>query len=175
VVTAADAELATLVVRYTPLRGSPAEIEDRIYIGRPGEVAAVYGVGRWLRILRAGRVHVSGDPYELCRDTDRALDLLRRCVGANVELSVVRRLERSITLWTDTGVERIGAVMDFVEGRTAGHPTAARRARICGAREFDPLRVSAARALGGDLRRPSAALQVKLPGDFTCMRDVGLV
>jgi hypothetical protein len=116
VVTAADAELATLVVRYTPLRGSPAEIEDRIYIGRPGEVAAVYGVGRWLRLLRAGRVHVSGDPYELCRDTARALELLRRCIGANVELLLSRRLERSLTLWTDTGVERIGAVMDFVEG-----------------------------------------------------------
>jgi len=116
VVTAADAELATLVVRYTPLRGSPAEIEDRIYIGRPGEVAAVYGVGRWLRLLRAGRVHVSGDPYELCRDTDRALELLRRCIGANVELLLSRRLERSLTLWTDSGVERIGAVMDFVEG-----------------------------------------------------------
>jgi hypothetical protein len=116
VVTAADAELATLVVRYAPLRGSPTEIEDRIYIGRPGEVAAVYGVGRWLRLLRAGRVHVTGDPYELCRDTDRALELLRRCIGANVELSLARRLERSITLWTDTGVERIGAVMDFVEG-----------------------------------------------------------
>ncbi|MEX2204795.1 MAG: hypothetical protein WEF50_01045 [Myxococcota bacterium] len=115
-VTAADAELATLVVRYTPLRGSPAEIEDRIYIGRPGEVAAVYGVGRWLRILRAGRVHVSGDPYELCRDTDRALGLLRRCIGSTVELLLGRRLERSLTLWTDTGVERIGAVMDFVEG-----------------------------------------------------------
>ncbi len=115
-VTAADAELATLVVRYTPVRGSPAEIEDRIYLGRPGEVAAVYGVGRWLRILRAGRVHVSGDPYELCRDTDRALELLRRCIGTNVELLLTRRLERSLTLWTDTGVERIGAVMDFVEG-----------------------------------------------------------
>ena len=118
-VTAADAELATLVVRYTPLRGSPAEIEDRIYIGRPGEVAAVYGVGRWLRLLRAGRVHVSGDPYELCRDTDRALELLRRCIGANVELLLSRRLERSLTLWTDSGVERIGAVMDFVEGADA--------------------------------------------------------
>ena len=115
-VTAADAELSTLIVRYAPLRGGPNEIEDRIYVGRPGEVAAVYGVGRWLRILRAGRVHVTGDPYELCRDTERALELLRRCVGANVELLLGRRLERSITLWTDTGVERIGAVMDFVEG-----------------------------------------------------------
>jgi len=116
VVTAADAELATLVVRYAPQRGGPAEIEDRFFIGRPGDVAAVYGVGRWLRILRAGRVHVPGDPYEVCRDTDRALALLRRCIGASVQLVLARRLERTITLWTDSGVERIGAVIDFVEG-----------------------------------------------------------
>jgi hypothetical protein len=115
-VTAADAELATLVVRYAPQRGSPTEIEDRIYLGRPGDVAAVYGVGRWLRILRAGRVHVPGDPYEVCRDTERALALVRRCIGASVQLVLARRLERSITLWTDSGVERIGAVLDFVEG-----------------------------------------------------------
>jgi len=116
VLTAADAELSTLVVRYTPQRGGTAEIEDRIYLGRPGEVAAVYGVGRWLRILRAGRVHVPDDPYELCRDTERALGLLRRCIGTNLQLVLARRLERSITLWTDSGVERIGAVIDFVEG-----------------------------------------------------------
>jgi hypothetical protein len=116
VVTAADAELHTLVVRYTPLRGSPNEIEDRIYLGASGEVAAVYGVGRWLRIMRAGRVHVPGDPYVLCRDTEQALGLLRRCIGTSVQLVLARRLERSLTLWTDTGVERIGAVIDFVEG-----------------------------------------------------------
>jgi len=115
VVSAADAELATIVVRYAPQRGSAAEIEDRIFLGRPGDVAAVYGVGRWLRILRAGRVHVKGDPYELCRDTGLALELLRRCIGASVQLIVARRLERTLTLWTDSGVERIGAVMDFVE------------------------------------------------------------
>jgi hypothetical protein len=115
-VTAAEADLATLVVRYAPLRGSPNEIEDRIYVGAPGEVAAVYGVGRWLRILRAARVHFTGDPYELCRDSERAVELLRRCIGTNVELAVTRRLERSLTLWTESGVERIGAVMDFVEG-----------------------------------------------------------
>jgi hypothetical protein len=116
VVTAADAELATLVVRYAPQRGGPPEIEDRIYLGRPSEVAAVYGVGRWLRIMRAGRVHVAGDPYEVCRDTERALALIRRCIGASVQLVLARRMERSITLWTDSGVERISAVIDFVEG-----------------------------------------------------------
>lgn len=116
VVTAADAELDTLVVRYAPQRGSPNEIEDRILLGGGGEMAGVYGVGRWLRILRAGRVHVPGDPYAICRDPERALALLRRCVGTTVQLVLARRLERSLTLWTDSGVERIGAVIDFVEG-----------------------------------------------------------
>ena len=115
-VTAADAELSTLVVRYAPQRGIATEIEDRIHLGRPGEVAAVYGVGRWLRILRAGRVHLAGDPYEICRDPERALALVRRCIGASVQLVLARRLERSITLWTDGGVEHIGSVLDFIEG-----------------------------------------------------------
>ncbi len=114
--TAADAELNTLVVRYAPQRGSPNEIEDRIQLGSGGEMAGVYGVGRWLRILRAGRVHVPGDPYSICRDPEHALALLRRCVGTPVQLVLARRLERSLTLWTDSGVERIGAVIDFVEG-----------------------------------------------------------
>lgn len=114
--TAADAELETLVVRYAPQRSAQSEIEDRIALGPRGDVAAVYGVGRWLRILRAGRVHVPGDPYVVCRDVDRALELLRRCIGSSVELVVARRLERSLTLWTDHGVEQIGAVVDFIEG-----------------------------------------------------------
>jgi len=116
VLTAADAELETLVVRYAPQRSAQSEIEDRIALGPRGDVAAVYGVGRWLRILRAGRVHVPGDPYVVCRDIDFALELLRRCIGSSVELIVARRLERSLTLWTDHGVERIGSVVDFVEG-----------------------------------------------------------
>ncbi|MGH9885861.1 MAG: hypothetical protein ACREBE_10050 [bacterium] len=116
VLTAADAELQTLVVRYAPQRSAQSEIEDRIALGPRGDVAAVYGVGRWLRILRAGRVHVPGDPYAVCRDIDLALELLRRCIGTSLELVVARRLERSLSLWTDHGVERIGAVVDFVEG-----------------------------------------------------------
>jgi hypothetical protein len=61
-------------------------------------------------------VHVPGDPYEICRDPVRALELLRRCIGSVVVLSVARRIERSLTLWTDSGVEHVDAVIDFVEG-----------------------------------------------------------
>jgi hypothetical protein len=115
VLTAVEAEPQSLVVRFAPERGVAPEIEDRLRLGPPGDVATVYGVGRWLRLLRAGRVHVADDPYEICRDPARALELLQRCIGAVVVLSVARRIERSLTLWTDTGVERIDAVLDFVE------------------------------------------------------------
>jgi hypothetical protein len=115
VVSAVDAEPEALVVRYAPERGPTREIEDRLRLGPPGDVAAVFGVGRWLRILRAARIHVADDPYAICRDVSRALELMRRCIGATVVLSVARRLERSLTLWTDSGVERIDGVIDFVE------------------------------------------------------------
>jgi hypothetical protein len=115
VLTAVEPEPEALVVRYAPERGVAPEIEDRLRLGPPGDVAAIYGVGRWLRILRAGRVHVADDPYVICRDPLRALELLRRCIGAVLVLSVARRMERSLTLWTDQGVERIDAVLDFVE------------------------------------------------------------
>jgi hypothetical protein len=114
VVSAVDAETEALVVRYAPERGAAREILDRLRLGPPGDVAVVFGVGRWLRILRAARIHVPGDPYAICRDVTRALELLRRSIGASVVLSVARRLERSLTLWTESGVERIDGVLDFV-------------------------------------------------------------
>jgi hypothetical protein len=115
VMTDARAESESLAVRYTPTRGWPAEIVDRIPLASPGDLAYVAGVGRWLRMLRAARIHLDEDPYMLCRDVERAAELARRCVGATLQLVVARRLERSLTLWTDAGVEHISRVMDFVE------------------------------------------------------------
>ena len=104
VVTDATAEFDTLLVRYAPTRGWPAELVDRIPLAPFGELAYVAGVGRWLRMLRAARVHLDGDPYQICRDVERAAELARRCIGTTLQLVVARRLERSLTLWTDTGV-----------------------------------------------------------------------
>jgi hypothetical protein len=115
VVSDTRAELETLVVRYAPVRGWPAELFDRIELAPTGELAFVASVGRWLRMLRAARVRVDGDPYELCRDLERAAALAHRCVGATLELVVARRLERTLTLWTDTGVQHFNAVIDFAE------------------------------------------------------------
>ena len=123
-------ELDSLAVTYSPTRGWPAELVDRIPLAPVGELAYVAGVGRWLRMLRAARVHVDGDPYEVCRDVTRAAELARRCIGTTLSLVVARKLERSLTLWTDSGVQHFSQVIDFAEGadglwirRRGGGPT----------------------------------------------------
>jgi hypothetical protein len=117
VVSGARAEGASLVVRFTPRAGG-GEIEDRIPLVEDGTLRGVFGVGRLLRILRAGRV-APGDPSALVGDPERAAELVRRCRGAPVTLVVVDRVERELTLWTDAGVERIRGVIDFEEDRDA--------------------------------------------------------
>jgi len=102
-----------LLLHYTPLRGQAREIEDFICLGPRGELSAVQGVGRLLRILRAGRVSPPADPYALDDEIEQAVELVERCRGARVQLRVARRMERTLTLWTESGdlltVRRHGA------------------------------------------------------------------
>ncbi len=104
-----------LRVSFVPVRGYPAEIEDHVPLGPPGDIATVRGIGRLLRILRAGRVRVPPDPYALGADPERAAELVLRCQGALVTLEVERRIERTLTVWTDAGVDRIRGVLDYAE------------------------------------------------------------
>ena len=110
-----EVEAESVIVRFAPRRGHPAEIEDRIRVAPHGEMSAVYGVGRLLRILRAARVRAPEDPYSSCADPERAAELLMKCRGTIVDLHVARRYDRGLTLWTESGVERIGGVVDYVE------------------------------------------------------------
>jgi len=104
-----------LLLHYTPLRGQAREIEDFICLGPRGELSAVQGVGRLLRILRAGRVSPPADPYALDDEIEQAVELVERCRGARVQLRVARRMERTLTLWTESGVDRISRVIDYEE------------------------------------------------------------
>jgi hypothetical protein len=115
VLSGADLEGETLVVRFSPVRGVPPEVVDRIAFGPDGDVATVAAVGRFLRILRAGRVRAPENPYGLHADLEQAEALLQRCRGAQMILHVERRYERSLVIWTESGVERIGSVLDFTE------------------------------------------------------------
>lgn len=104
-------------MRFEPVRGDPTPIEDRIRLEPHGELPAIEGVGRILRILRAARFRTPERPYEFAADPERLQASLRRCIGARVVLKVARRVERVLTVWTDAGVDRIGGVVDFNEDR----------------------------------------------------------
>ena len=110
----AEAEGHSVVVRFAPSSNRP-EIVDRIPLGPWGDPAAVHGVGRILRILRAGRVKLPAHPYHLEVDAERVAELLRRCRGITVTLRVTRRTERHLTVWTEAGVDHFHGVVDFDE------------------------------------------------------------
>jgi hypothetical protein len=78
-------------------------------------MACVKGIGRVLRILRAGRVRIPNDPYTLGDDPERAATLVLRCQGSSVALTLGRRIERMLTVWTESGVEQIHGVIDYAE------------------------------------------------------------
>ena len=111
----ADTDGLFVRVRFVPVRGTPAEIEDLIRLGPRGELEAVHGVGRLLRILRAARIQAPRDPYALADAPGDAVSLLQRCRGAHVCLHLRRRIQRGLTVWTESGVDRIAHVMDFGE------------------------------------------------------------
>ena len=111
----AEVDGGDLVVRYAPVRGSPPELVDRIVLGPRGEIGAVEGVGRLLRLLRAGRQRAPADPYALHENPQLAEDLVARCQGARVQVEVKSRFDRVLSIWTESGVERIAGVLDFHE------------------------------------------------------------
>ena len=118
-VVRARAEGAGVVIVYAPLRGNPPEIDDHVPLvsgsGSGDDLAAVHGVGRVLRVLRAGRIKAPADAYSLADDPDSTAELLTRCRGARVTLHVAQRFERELTVWTEAGVNRIDRVIDVTE------------------------------------------------------------
>jgi hypothetical protein len=111
----AEREGSGVRVHYVAERGARREIDEHLHFGPRGTLAAVAAVGRVLRILRAARLRSPADPYSLAEDPERAAELLGRCRGARLRLELRRRLERHLTIWTETGVERIVRVVDFHE------------------------------------------------------------
>jgi hypothetical protein len=114
ILVGAESDGAGVRVHYSPLRGMSAELEDRVSLG-DRDLSSVHGVGRVLRVLRAGRVKVPADPYTLGDDPESTASLLRQCRGTLVTLHVARRFERRLTVWTEEGVNRIDQVIDVSE------------------------------------------------------------
>jgi hypothetical protein len=104
IVVRAESDGTGVRIRYAPLRGMSG-----------GDLSSVHGVGRVLRVLRAGRVKGPANPYALGDDPESTASLLRQCRGALVTLHVARRFERALTVWTEDGVSRIDHVLDVTE------------------------------------------------------------
>jgi len=114
-VSGVEVDGTELHVRYTPVRGPAGPIEDSIPFLPAGDPVVVRGVGRFLRILRAGRIRAPAEPYGLWDDMELVARLARRCQGARVVLIAQRRTARVLTVWTEEGVEHIPHVLDFEE------------------------------------------------------------
>ena len=115
VLSGIELEAEHLVLSFAPRGKGPLRIEDIVPLSAPGEMSTVYGVGRLIRLMRAARVPVPRDPYALAHDRERALELLRRCLGVEVQLHVDRRLQRVLTFWTESGVQTVGGLVDLIE------------------------------------------------------------
>ncbi len=114
-IAGAVADADAVVVRYVTLGRSRREIEDRVTLAGEDDVVTIRGVGKLLRILRAGRVQPPSAPYALAHDPESWAELVRRCRGATVIARLSRRIERALTVWTDAGVNRFDGVVDWDE------------------------------------------------------------
>ena len=91
------------------------DLEDFADLGPERTVSAVAGLGKVLRILRAARIAVPGDPYGLLGDVEPARALLERALGVRLALEVRPRSQLRFTAWTEDGVETVDHVADVLE------------------------------------------------------------
>jgi hypothetical protein len=117
VVKSAEVEGMRVRVRFKPLRG--AEVSDWIIFEPRGEPQVVNSVGRFIRILRAGRIRPPDDPYGLGANPEDAARLLQQCSGARVKLKLRQRIEKTLKVWTESGIDRFERVLDIEESPDA--------------------------------------------------------
>jgi hypothetical protein len=101
--------------RPTSSRFDGGSLEDFADLGPERTISAVAGLGKVLRILRAARIAVPGDPFDLLGDAKPALALLERALGVRLALEVRPRSQLRFTAWTEDGVETVDHVADVLE------------------------------------------------------------
>lgn len=110
-----------VVLRFrtrTPRLGTD-HIEDFADLGPALTLPAVAGLGKVLRLLRAGRVAAPRDPLALVGQERRAAQLLERVAGTAVRLELKPRFRMCFVVWTERGIETVDDVSEVKE-----HPDA---------------------------------------------------
>jgi len=106
---------------FLPDRGRPdlARIDDLAELGPTLDLAAVVGIGKVLRLLRAARIVLPREPLALAGRPAEAARLLERALGTRVRLEVRPRSRLRFVAWTEAGLEVVPDVTDVLESEEA--------------------------------------------------------
>jgi len=106
-----------LTLRFHPAtaRLGVGHIDEWVDLGPDASLAAVAGLGRVLRVLRAARIAVEGAPEQLVGDVPRVASLLARAAGTEVRLVLRRRSMLRFHAWTEDGRQTIDDVAEVQE------------------------------------------------------------
>ncbi len=108
-----------LVFHLERSRLSVDRIDDFAQLGPGLCIEAVSGIGKVLRLLRAGRVAAPRNPRELVDQPDRAAALLSRARGTVVRLQLASRFRLRFLAWTERGIEVVDDVAEVREQEDA--------------------------------------------------------
>jgi hypothetical protein len=96
-----------------------ARVEDFAALGPPGAVAAVSGMGRVRRLLRAARIALPRAPAETLASPETMSALLARAAGTRVVLSLRPRSTFAFVVWTESGIETVPDVIQVLDDEEA--------------------------------------------------------
>ena len=94
-------------------------LDDFAALGPARSLAAIEGIGKVLRVLRAGRVAVQGGQARFLDDAVEAARYLGRAAGTALLLDLMPRSRLRFVAWTDAGMETLDDVSDVVEAEDA--------------------------------------------------------
>lgn len=110
-----------IVLGFCPQGSYPDS--DRIdcpaLLGPDQSVAAIAGLGKVVRILRAARIAVPSDPMGWLGQETLVLEQLERAVGTAVALRLRPRTRVRFSAWTEEGMEILDDIADVVEASDA--------------------------------------------------------
>lgn len=110
-----------VVLSFEParLRLEIDRIDDFAELGPELTVAAVAGLGKVIRILRAARLAGPKDPRELLGQEERAAALLERARQTVLQLALRPRTRLRFVAWTESGMESVEDVVEVLESPEA--------------------------------------------------------